>query len=78
MKRMVGVQSQHLPIIETQAGDISAYIPTNIFIPTNGKFSDYNKNYSMLDLDQQLILIFGKSVGSAAQIKVMKQKYQVH
>ncbi|KAL8128409.1 hypothetical protein V2J09_002308 [Rumex salicifolius] len=50
-----------LPIVETQSGDVSAYIPTNM-----DKYS-YPPIYSILESDPLLI------VGSAAQIKAMKQ-----
>ncbi|MCL0057818.1 F0F1 ATP synthase subunit alpha [Dehalococcoidales bacterium] len=62
-----------LPIIETQAGDISAYIPTNVISITDGQI------YLETDLFNAGIrpaLNVGLSVsrvGSAAQIKAMKQ-----
>src|SRR6478672_3150449 len=62
-----------LPIIETQAGDVSAYIPTNVISITDGQI------YLETDLFYQGIrpaLSVGLSVsrvGSAAQIKAMKQ-----
>ena len=62
-----------LPIIETQAGDLSAYIPTNVISITDGQI------YVESDLFNQGIrpaLNVGLSVsrvGSAAQIKAMKQ-----
>jgi len=62
-----------LPIIETQAGDISAYIPTNVISITDGQI------YLEGDLFYQGIrpaLNVGLSVsrvGSAAQIKAMKK-----
>ncbi len=62
-----------LPIIETQAGDVSAYIPTNVISITDGQI--YLEN----DLFYQGIrpaLNTGLSVsrvGSAAQIKAMKK-----
>ena len=37
MKKMVEDQFTALPIIETQAGDISAYIPTNVISITDGQ-----------------------------------------
>jgi len=62
-----------LPIIETQAGDVSAYIPTNVISITDGQI------YLEADLFYQGIrpaLNAGLSVsrvGSAAQIKAMKK-----
>jgi F-type H+/Na+-transporting ATPase subunit alpha len=62
-----------LPIIETQAGDVSAYIPTNVISITDGQI------YLETDLFYQGIrpaVSVGLSVsrvGSAAQIKAMKQ-----
>jgi F-type H+/Na+-transporting ATPase subunit alpha len=62
-----------LPIIETQAGDVSAYIPTNVISITDGQI------YLESDLFYQGIrpaISVGLSVsrvGSAAQIKAMKQ-----
>ena len=44
-----------LPIIETQAGDVSAYIPTNVISITDGQYS-WTLTYSTLELDQQLML----------------------
>ncbi|HEY5894412.1 MAG TPA: F0F1 ATP synthase subunit alpha [Chthoniobacterales bacterium] len=62
-----------LPIIETQAGDVSAYIPTNVISITDGQI------YLETDLFYQGIrpaISVGLSVsrvGSSAQIKAMKQ-----
>ena len=62
-----------LPIIETQAGDISAYIPTNVISITDGQI------FLMTDLfnaGQRPAIDSGLSVsrvGSAAQLKAMKQ-----
>src|SRR5580698_6500513 len=62
-----------LPIIETQAGDVSAYIPTNVISITDGQI------YLETDLFYQGIrpaISVGLSVsrvGSAAQLKAMKQ-----
>src|SRR5213593_4246178 len=62
-----------LPIIETQAGDVSAYIPTNVISITDGQL------YLETDLFYQGVrpaISVGLSVsriGSAAQVKAMKQ-----
>lgn len=62
-----------LPIIETQAGDISAYIPTNVISITDGQiFLETDLFYKGV----RPAVSIGKSVsrvGGAAQIKAMKQ-----
>jgi F-type H+-transporting ATPase subunit alpha len=62
-----------LPIIETQAGDISAYIPTNVISITDGQiFLETELFYS----GQRPAINVGVSVsrvGGAAQIKAMKK-----
>jgi len=80
LERAAKMSEQHgsgsltaLPIIETQAGDISAYIPTNVISITDGQI------FLESDLFHQGIrpaVNIGMSVsrvGSAAQIKAMKQ-----
>ncbi|XP_023210750.1 uncharacterized protein LOC111613627 [Centruroides sculpturatus] len=62
-----------LPIIETQAGDISAYIPTNVISITDGQIFMLT---SLFNLGQRPAVDVGYSVsrvGSAAQIKAIKQ-----
>ncbi len=62
-----------LPIIETQAGDISAYIPTNVISITDGQLF---METSMFNAGQRPAISAGLSVsrvGSAAQIKAVKQ-----
>jgi len=62
-----------LPIIETQAGDVSAYIPTNVISITDGQI------FLETDLFHQGVRpaisvgISVSRVGSAAQLKAMKQ-----
>ena len=62
-----------LPIIETQAGDVSAYIPTNVISITDGQI------FLETDLFYQGVRpaisvgISVSRVGSAAQLKAMKQ-----
>ena len=62
-----------MPIIETQAGDVSAYIPTNVISITDGQI------YLETDLFNQGVrpaISVGLSVsrvGSAAQVKAYKQ-----
>jgi F-type H+/Na+-transporting ATPase subunit alpha len=62
-----------LPIIETQAGDISAYIPTNVISITDGQiFLEADLFYKGI----RPAINVGKSVsrvGGAAQVKAMKQ-----
>jgi len=62
-----------LPFIETQAGDISAYIPTNVISITDGQiFLETNLFYS----GQRPAVNIGNSVsrvGGSAQIKAMKK-----
>ena len=62
-----------LPIIETQAGDISAYIPTNVISITDGQIflqSDLFASGQRPAIDTGLSV---SRVGSAAQIKAIKQ-----
>jgi F-type H+-transporting ATPase subunit alpha len=62
-----------LPIIETQAGDISAYIPTNVISITDGQIfltTELFNNGQRPAVDSGLSV---SRVGSAAQIKAMKQ-----
>jgi F-type H+/Na+-transporting ATPase subunit alpha len=62
-----------LPVVETQAGDVSAYIPTNVISITDGQI------YLETDLFYQGVRpaisvgISVSRVGSAAQIKAVKQ-----
>ena len=80
LERAARVGEQHgngsltaLPIIETQAGDVSAYIPTNVISITDGQI------FLETDLFYQGIRpaisvgISVSRVGSAAQLKAMKQ-----
>ena len=62
-----------LPIIETQAGDVSAYIPTNVISITDGQiFLETNLFYAGIRPAINVGLSVSR-VGSAAQIKAMKQ-----
>ncbi|MDI9414398.1 MAG: F0F1 ATP synthase subunit alpha [Bacillota bacterium] len=62
-----------LPIIETQAGDISAYIPTNVISITDGQiFLESDLFYSGI----RPAISVGRSVsrvGGSAQVKMMRQ-----
>ncbi|MEA2092727.1 MAG: F0F1 ATP synthase subunit alpha [Patescibacteria group bacterium] len=62
-----------LPIIETQAGDVSAYIPTNVISITDGQIyldsqAFYKGNRPAIDAGNSV-----SRVGSAAQMKIMKK-----
>jgi len=62
-----------LPVIETQAGDVSAYIPTNVISITDGQIF---LEQELFNQGQRPAISIGLSVsrvGSAAQIKAMKQ-----
>jgi F-type H+-transporting ATPase subunit alpha len=62
-----------LPIIETQAGDISAYIPTNVISITDGQiFLEADLFYSGVRPAMNVGLSVSR-VGGNAQIKAMKQ-----
>jgi len=62
-----------LPIIETQAGDVSAYIPTNVISITDGQiFLESNLFYSGVRPAVNVGISVSR-VGGAAQIKAMKQ-----
>jgi F-type H+-transporting ATPase subunit alpha len=62
-----------LPIIETQAGDVSAYIPTNVISITDGQiFLESDLFYQGIRPAVNVGLSVSR-VGSAAQTKAMKQ-----
>jgi len=62
-----------LPVIETQAGDVSAYIPTNVISITDGQiFLETELFYRGIRPAVNVGLSVSR-VGSAAQIKAMKQ-----
>lgn len=62
-----------LPIIETQAGDVSAYIPTNVISITDGQiFLESDLFYANVRPAINVGLSVSR-VGGAAQIKAMKQ-----
>jgi len=62
-----------LPVIETQAGDVSAYIPTNVISITDGQiFLETELFYKGIRPAINVGLSVSR-VGSAAQIKAMKQ-----
>ena len=62
-----------LPVIETQAGDVSAYIPTNVISITDGQiFLETGLFYAGIRPAVNVGISVSR-VGSAAQIKAMKQ-----
>ena len=62
-----------IPVIETQAGDVSAYIPTNVISITDGQiFLETNLFYQGIRPAVNVGISVSR-VGSAAQIKAMKQ-----
>jgi F-type H+-transporting ATPase subunit alpha len=72
-KKQGGGSITALPIIETQAGDVSAYIPTNVISITDGQIF---LETDMFNSGQRPAINLGISVsrvGGAAQIKAMKQ-----
>ena len=62
-----------LPIIETQAGDVSAYIPTNVISITDGQIFLEGKLFFSGVRPALNVGISVSRVGSAAQVKAMKQ-----
>ncbi len=62
-----------LPIIETQAGDISAYIPTNVISITDGQIFLETELFNEGQRPAVNVGLSVSRVGSAAQTKVMKQ-----
>jgi F-type H+-transporting ATPase subunit alpha len=62
-----------LPVIETQAGDVSAYIPTNVISITDGQiYLEANLFYSGVRPAVNVGLSVSR-VGGSAQVKAMKQ-----
>jgi len=62
-----------LPIIETQAGDVSAYIPTNVISITDGQIFLSGDLFNSGIRPAINVGISVSRVGSAAQVKAMKQ-----
>jgi F-type H+-transporting ATPase subunit alpha len=62
-----------LPVIETQAGDVSAYIPTNVISITDGQIFLETELFFRGIRPAVNVGISVSRVGSAAQIKAMKQ-----
>ena len=62
-----------LPVIETQAGDVSAYIPTNVISITDGQIFLETELFYRGIRPAINVGISVSRVGSAAQVKAMKQ-----
>ena len=62
-----------LPVIETQAGDVSAYIPTNVISVTDGQIFLETELFFKGIRPAVNVGLSVSRVGSAAQIKAMKQ-----
>jgi F-type H+-transporting ATPase subunit alpha len=62
-----------LPVIETQAGDVSAYIPTNVISITDGQIFLESSLFFQGVRPAINVGLSVSRVGSAAQIKAMKQ-----
>ena len=80
LERAAKMNDQHgagsltaLPVIETQAGDVSAYIPTNVISITDGQIFLETELFYKGIRPAVNVGISVSRVGSAAQIKAMKQ-----
>jgi len=62
-----------LPIIETQAGDVSAYVPTNVISITDGQIFLESKLFNEGQRPAMNVGLSVSRVGSAAQVKAMKE-----
>lgn len=72
-KKLGGGSMTALPIIETQAGDVSAYIPTNVISITDGQIFLSSDLFNSGIRPAINVGISVSRVGSSAQIKAMKQ-----
>lgn len=72
-EKMGGGSMTALPIIETQAGDISAYIPTNVISITDGQIFLDNELYNEGQRPAINVGLSVSRVGGSAQTKLMKQ-----
>ncbi len=70
---LVGGSLTALPIIETQAGDVSAYIPTNVISITDGQVFLETELFNAGIMPAVNPGISVSRVGGAAQLKAMKQ-----
>ncbi len=62
-----------LPIIETQEGDVSAYIPTNVISITDGQIFLEKELFNRGIIPAINVGLSVSRIGSAAQVKAMKQ-----
>jgi proton translocating ATP synthase F1 alpha subunit len=62
-----------LPVIETQAGDVSAYVPTNVISITDGQIFLESKLFNEGQRPAINVGLSVSRVGSAAQVKSMKE-----
>jgi F-type H+-transporting ATPase subunit alpha len=62
-----------LPVIETQAGDVSAYIPTNVISITDGQIFLETELFNEGQRPAVSVGLSVSRVGSAAQVALMKQ-----
>ena len=62
-----------LPVIETQAGDVSAYVPTNVISITDGQIFLESKLFNEGIRPGINVGLSVSRVGSAAQVKAMKE-----
>jgi len=72
-KKKLGGSLTSLPIIETQAGDVSAYIPTNVISITDGQIFLETKLFNEGIRPAINVGLSVSRIGSAAQIKGMKE-----
>jgi len=74
LSRVIGGGSlTALPVIETLAGDVSAYIPTNVISITDGQIFLETELFNKGQMPAVSVGLSVSRVGSAAQIKAMKQ-----
>lgn len=72
-KELGGGSMTALPIIETQGGDVSAYIPTNVISITDGQIFLESELFFKGIRPAINVGLSVSRVGSAAQVKAMKQ-----
>lgn len=71
--KLLGGSLTALPIIETQAGDVSAYIPTNVISITDGQIFLEKELFNKGIIPAVNVGLSVSRVGSAAQVKSIKQ-----